>query len=100
MNSSAGVGNLARRHTEAHFLREYTCPMAQPQPTRLREVDPAPVDDARVIDADYKIVGRKRRALRVFWGALVAIFWAAVIGFLIPPAWIFFEGIGEFFAAN
>lgn len=73
--------------------------MAQPQPTRLREVDPAPVDDAKVIDAQFRVVGRKTRAIRIMWGALVAVFWAALIGFLIPPAWIFFEGIGEYFAA-
>ncbi|HYD87699.1 MAG TPA: hypothetical protein VEA80_09505 [Vitreimonas sp.] len=74
--------------------------MGQPQPTRLREVESAPLNDAKVIDAQFKVVGREVRALRILWGALVAVFWAALIGFLIPPAWIFFEGIGEYFAAN
>ncbi len=69
-----------------------------PQPTRLREVDAPPNDNGQVIDARFRIVGRKTRALRIVWGALVAVFWAAVIGFLIPPAWIFFESIGELFA--
>jgi len=72
-----------------------------PQPTtRLREIDAPPLEGGKVIDAQYKVVGRKTRALRIFWGALVAIFWAALIGFLIPPAWIFFEGIGELFASQ
>ncbi|MDZ4692913.1 hypothetical protein [Terricaulis sp.] len=74
--------------------------MAQPHPTRLREVEAPLAHDSQVIDARFKVVGRKTRALRIFWGALVAIFWAALIGFLIPPAWIFFESIGEMFAAS
>lgn len=73
--------------------------MAQPQPTRLREVEAAPpLAEAKVIDAQYKVVGREFRALRVLWRAIVAVFVAALIGFLIPPAWIFFESIGEYFA--
>jgi len=84
----------------AAFARTPTDAMGQPQPTRLREVESAPLNDAKVIDAQFKVVGREVRALRILWGALVAVFWAALIGFLIPPAWIFFEGIGEYFAAN
>lgn len=75
--------------------------MAQPRPTRLREVETAPpLEAAKVIDARYKVVGRKRRALKMLWRALVAVFWAAVIGFLIPPAWIFLESVGRYFAQN
>jgi len=74
--------------------------MAQPHPTRLREVEPAPLDDAKVIDAQFRVVGRKTRAARIVWGALIAVFWAALIGFLIPPAWMFFENLGGFFASN
>lgn len=75
--------------------------MGQPHPTRLREVEAAPpLEAAKVIDARYKVVGRKRRALKMLWGALVAAFWAAAIGFLIPPAWIFLERVGEYFAQN
>jgi len=83
----------------AHFSCDANDTMSRPHPTRLREVDPAPLRDAKVIDANFKIVGRKSRATQIFWRALVMIFWAALIGFLIPPAWIFFESIGEYFAA-
>lgn len=86
-------------------LAKQTAAMSRPnpsprsQPTRLREVEPAPLRDAKVIDANFKVVGREVRAVRIIWGALVTIFWAALIGFLIPPAWIFFQSIGEYFAA-
>lgn len=67
------------------------------QPTRLREIDAPPSDEGAVIDARFKIIGRKRRALRMLWRGLVTIFWAAVIGFAIPPAWIAFEYARDFF---
>ena len=70
---------------------------------RLRESAHAPAREAKVIDAQYSVVrGPKKK--RGFWGrmgvALVAAFWAAVIGFAIPQAWIFAENVGAFFAAN
>ncbi|MBC7768983.1 MAG: hypothetical protein H7124_09360 [Phycisphaerales bacterium] len=73
--------------------------MAQRRPTPLQEVEAAPVDDAKVIDAQFKIVSARTGKRRIFWSALIAIFWAALVGFLIPPAWIVFQSIGEYFAA-
>ena len=58
-------------------------------PTRLRETPSAAREDAHVIDASFEIVGPRRRgALGTLWIACVAIFWAALIGFLAPPAWV------------
>jgi len=75
--------------------------MARSNTIRLREAAPeTTLHDAKVIDAEFRVVGRKRRALGLAWKAVIAVFWAAVIGFLIPPAWIFFETIGAYFAAN
>lgn len=75
--------------------------MARSEPIRLREsASAAPLNESRVIDARFKVVGRKRRALGIAWRACVAVFWAAVIGFLIPPAWVFFETVGGYFAGN
>lgn len=65
-----------------------------PRPQRLREADATPAPHARVIDAKFKVVGRKRRALAMLWRGLVAVFWAAVIGFLIPPAWVLIQEVG------
>ena len=74
--------------------------MARPHTVRLREVKgagPAPAN--RVIDANFKEVGADRRT---FWGrlrfAVMAVFWAAVIGFLIPPLWRLTQLIAEQFA--
>ena len=73
--------------------------MARSEPIRLREAETTrPLRESDVIDAQFKIVGRKRRVFGIATKAMVAVFWAAVIGFLIPPAWIFFETIGEYFA--
>jgi hypothetical protein len=75
--------------------------MPPPEPIRLRQADARkPVRDANVIDARFRVVGRKRRMLRMAWKAMLAVFWAAAIGFLIPPAWVFFETIGAYFAAR
>lgn len=68
-----------------------------PRPVPLREVrDAPPPPSAQIIDARFKVVGRKRRVLGMIWRALVAVFWAAVIGFLIPPAWMFLQYVGSF----
>jgi hypothetical protein len=57
---------------------------------RLRETPNAAPFGAQVIDAQFEVVAGKRRGvLGVLWTAVVAIFWAALIGFLIPPAWMF-----------
>ena len=75
--------------------------MPRSETVRLREAEAAtPMHDTRVIDAEFRVVGRKRRAVSLAWKALIAVFWAAAIGFLIPPAWIFFETIGAYFAAK
>ena len=75
-------------------------PMPRSEPLRLREAEAKPLHDAAVIDAQFRVVGHKRRLLGLAWKAVIAVFWAAVIGFLIPPAWIFFENIGALFAGN
>jgi hypothetical protein len=75
--------------------------MPRSEPIRLREAAaPKPLHQADVIDARFRVIGRKRRALALVWKAVIAVFWAAVIGFLIPPAWIFFETIGAYFGGN
>jgi hypothetical protein len=85
----------------AAFVSERYRVMPRSESIRLREAEaPQPLHEAKVIDAQFRIIGRKRRALGVAWKAMIAVFWAAVIGFLIPPAWIFFETIGAYFAAN
>lgn len=73
--------------------------MARPQPVRLREAPGSPVDDTRVIDAKFTEVGVKRRGwVGRVWMACVAVFWAAVIGLLIPPALMLINEIGAMFA--
>ncbi len=72
--------------------------MSDPQPIRLRESQEPLADGARVIDADYKIVGRKRAFMRrlMWWLGAFAI--AAAIGFLIPPLWMAIENVTAMFA--
>lgn len=75
--------------------------MPRSEPIRLREAETTrPLREADVIDAQFKIVGRKRRVFGIAARAMAWVFWAAVIGFLIPPAWIFFETVGEYFASG
>jgi hypothetical protein len=58
-------------------------------PIRLRETPNAAPANARVIDASFQIVrDGKRSVLRRVWQACVALFWAAVIGLAVPPAWL------------
>ncbi len=73
--------------------------MPKQQPVRLREAPGRPDPGAQVIDVAYVEVNKKRRGIfgRI-WLALVAVFWAAVIGFLIPPAWMMIQEIGAMFA--
>lgn len=64
----------------------------------LREAkEPLPLD-APVIDARFREVGGEPRTIwdRVKAG-LQALLWAAVIGFLIPPAWVIIQRIGDMF---
>lgn len=82
----------------AAILRERGA-MPRPEPVRLREAPGRPAPNAEVIDVKYVEVGRKRRGiLGKIWFALVTVFWAAVIGFLIPPAWMLLQDIGAMFA--
>ena len=75
--------------------------MPRSQTIRLREAAPTrAMHEAKVIDAQFKVIGRKRRVLSLAWRAVIAVLWAAAIGFLIPPAWIFFESIGAQFASG
>ncbi|MBY0564971.1 MAG: hypothetical protein K2P58_12395 [Hyphomonadaceae bacterium] len=81
----------------ARFLRQRLAAMrrqqAKPAPIRLREnarTGPA----GPVIDADYAVVGRKRGIVRTLVRALLWVLVAALIGFLVPPLWIFIETIG------
>lgn len=71
--------------------------MAQ-RTTPLREVKNATPPPARVIDAKFTEVRGERRTL---WGklklAVIALFWAAVIGFAIPPAWMLVQRMSEAF---
>jgi hypothetical protein len=60
----------------------------QSRPIRLREMPNAAPTGRRVIDASYEIVRGKRGVLGAIWIACLALFWAALIGFLIPPAWV------------
>jgi hypothetical protein len=64
----------------------------------LREAKTPLPHGAPVIDAKFSEVGGKRRTI---WGrlkgALQALLWAAVIGFLIPPAWVLIQLIGGVF---
>jgi len=63
--------------------------MSATRPTRLRETPNAAPKGAHIIDARYELVGGKPRGfLGALWIAAVALFWAALIGFLIPPAWV------------
>lgn len=66
--------------------------MSRPQVTRLRERFDAPPSETVVIDARYNEVGRRKRGfLHKLSVAMFAVLLAAVIGFLIPPAWMFWE---------
>lgn len=71
--------------------------MTRPQPTRLREAEAAPIDDTKVINARFKVIGRKRRFAQMIWRGLVTIFWAALIGFMIPPALVAIDYLRDFF---
>lgn len=60
---------------------------------RLREAPQAAPADAPVIDARFKVVGRRRALVRRIGVWLLAVALAAAIGFLIPPLWVLIEEI-------
>lgn len=73
--------------------------MSQTQTTRLRE-SRAPIHQgAKIVDAQYEVIG-KRTVWRRIGLALTAAFWAAAIGFAVPQIWNFATQIGAFFAAS
>jgi hypothetical protein len=56
---------------------------------RLRETPNAAPLGAQIIDAQFEVVaGRRGGVLGALWTACVAIFWAVLIGLLIPPVWM------------
>lgn len=72
--------------------------MPAPRATVLRETPDAAQSGARVIDAQYQVVGGKSRGiLRRVGKVAMTIFWAALVGFLVPPAWVIIHTIGEMF---
>lgn len=73
--------------------------MPAPRSTVLRETPDAAPSGAQVIDAQYQVVGGKSRGvLRRIKTALLALFWAALVGFLIPPAWVLVHEVGAMLA--
>ena len=73
--------------------------MPAPLSTVLRETPDAAQSGARVIDARYEVVkGKNRGIIRRIKTALFAIFLAALIGFLIPPAWVLIQEVGAMLA--
>lgn len=63
--------------------------------TRLREARGPTPADASVIEAKFTEVGGKAGFWRRVRTAVIALFWAAVIGFLIPPVWMLVQRFNE-----
>jgi hypothetical protein len=81
------------RHISADFIR-HRGKMNRPQSTPLREQPGAPPRDAKVIDAQFKVVrgkGASRLASVGRWAFAFAC--AAAIGFLIPPVLVVLQEI-------
>lgn len=70
--------------------------MGRHEPIRLREARGEIAPGAEIIDAEFRELSGPRRTV---WGrvksGLQALVWAAAIGFLIPPAWVLFQIVGE-----
>jgi len=67
---------------------------------RLREAPGRPAPDARVIDAAFTEVGKKRRFLRRVWNGVLTVIAVAVIGFLIPPVIVVVREAADYFAGR
>lgn len=71
--------------------------MSRTQTTRLRESRAPMRQGAKIIDAEFQVVGK-----RTIWSritvALTAALWAAAIGFSVPQVWNFANQVGVFFA--
>ena len=65
----------------------------EPRPILLRETPHAAPAGAPVIDARFKVIGRKGGAFRRVRKALLALVIAATIGFLIPPLWMLAQAL-------
>lgn len=71
--------------------------MSRQQSLRLRE-SRAPIrEGAKIIDAQYEVVGRRTVWSRI-GTALTAVLWAAAIGFATPQIWNFATQVHAFFA--
>lgn len=73
--------------------------MSRTQTTRLRESRAPMRQGAKIIDAQFEVVGRRTVWSRLMMG-LTAVFWAAAIGFAVPQVWNFSSQIGAFFAQS
>lgn len=74
--------------------------MPAPRTIRLQERDGPPPAAAKIVDAQYRVVRSKKQAMVQRLGAtLLALFWAAVLGFAVPQAWLFFQNVGAFYVA-
>lgn len=73
--------------------------MSRPRATRLREIETRAPRGAKVIDAQFEVIGK-----RTIWDrirlALIAVFWAAVIGFAIPQLWMLSQGVSAYFGGG
>lgn len=64
------------------------------QRSHTRMDAPAPPAGS-VIDAEFRVVGRRRRILGALWRGVLAVLIAAAIGFLIPPLWVLVETLRD-----
>lgn len=78
-------------------LLAFIAAMHRTQTKRLRESQAPVRQGAKIIDAEFEVVGRRPRWRRLMT-ALTAVFWAAAIGFAIPQIWNFATQIGPLFA--
>ena len=74
--------------------------VARQHTSRLRETPGRVAPDARVIDADYSEVGKKRRFVRRVWNGVLTVIAVAAIGFLIPPVIIVVQEASNYFAGR
>jgi hypothetical protein len=75
--------------------------MARQSTTRLREAENAPAREARIIDAQFKVVrSGKRSRIAALGRWLLALAVAAAIGFLIPPAFVLVQEIAAWMSGE
>ncbi|MGE0531449.1 MAG: hypothetical protein AB7G40_03605 [Hyphomonadaceae bacterium] len=71
--------------------------MSRTQTTRLRESRAPMRQGAKIIDAEFQVVGKRTIWSRIMV-TLTAALWAAAIGFAVPQVWNFANQVGVFFA--